>query len=337
MTDWGDVNARVRGLGSRLLPPEEMSRLSEAADLQALARALATLGVLPQEMPGATAPALELALRRAAGAPVRIVRRWLGDREEAMAVALDVEDRRSLRALIRGAAEGVHADARLAGLIPTPTLPERLLQELAGRVRIRDQATLLIAAGHPYGPAILAAAAAAVPDLFAIELAIARTFAERALRGARHAGSFLRAYVGGLIDSDNCRIVLHLAGRELAEPLAPAFLVGGRLSPAELERAARAGNSQTAARMIGAAVGGRLGSLVVRHASNPAALEEALEAHDLEYLRHHARLDPLGPAPALFYLRQLRQQSVALGRLVWGLDFGLPSNPRDLAAGSSAR
>ncbi len=28
MMNWGDVNARVRGLGSRLLPPEEMSRLA---------------------------------------------------------------------------------------------------------------------------------------------------------------------------------------------------------------------------------------------------------------------------------------------------------------------
>jgi len=331
MMNWGDVNARVRGLGSRLLPPEEMSRLAEADDLQALARALATLGVLSDEMPGATAPAIELALRRAAAAPVRILRRWLGDREGAMAVGLDVEDCRSLRALIRGAAEGVHAEARLTGLIPTPALPERLLEELAGRVRVRDQATLLIAAGHPYGPAILAAAAETVPDLFSIELAIVRTFAERALRGARSAGRFLRDYVRGLIDSDNCRIALLLAGTELVEPAASAFLAGGRLSPGDFEQAAAAGDPHRAARILDAALGGRLASLVVRHASDPAALEEALEVHDLESLRHHARLDPLGPAPVLLYLRQLRQQSIALGRLVWSLDLGLPRRVRSPA------
>jgi vacuolar-type H+-ATPase subunit C/Vma6 len=333
--NWGDVNARVRGLGSRLLRPDEISRLSDADSLQSLARALATLGLLPDDTAGASAPALDLALRRSAAAPVRILRRWLGDRERAMAVGLELEDRRSLRALIRGAAEGVHAEARLAGLIPTPTLPERLLEELAGRVRIKDQAALLIAAGHPYGPAIHAAATGAIPDLFSIELGIARTFAERALRGARPAGSFLRDYVRGVIDQDNCRFVILLAGTDLTGP-APAFLPGGRLSQADFERAAAAGDPHRAARVVGQALGGRLAGLLERHAGNPAALDEALEAEDLEYLRRQARLDPLGPAPVLWYLRQLRHQSIALSRLVWSVDLGVPRGSASRAARTGA-
>jgi vacuolar-type H+-ATPase subunit C/Vma6 len=304
-----------------------MSRLSGADSLQSLARELGALGLVPDEMPVASASALDLALRRSAAAPVRILRRWLGDREGVMAVGLDLEDRRSLRALVRGAAEGAPAEARLAGLIPTPSLPERLLVELAGRARIRDQAALLIAAGHPYGSAILAAAAGAIPDLFTIELAIARTFAERSLRGARRACSFLRDYVRGLIDQDNCRFVLLLAGMEPAGSAASAFLPGGRLTQARFERAAAAGEPHRAARIAGEALTARLAGLLQRHAADPAALEEALEAHDLEYLRHQARLDPLGPAPVLWYLRQLRQQSIALARLVWSLDLASVGAP----------
>jgi hypothetical protein len=33
-----------------------------------------------------------------------------------------------------------------------------------------------------------------------------------------------------------------------------------------------------------------------------------------------ARLDPLGPAPLLLYLRRLRAQTVLLGELVWERD-----------------
>jgi len=297
-----------------------MTRLSEADSVESLARALATLGLVPDETAGASAPALDLALRRSAAASVRILWRWLGDREGVMAVGLDLEDRRSLRALIRGAAEGVHAEARLAGLIPTPALPERLLEELAGRVRIREQAALLVAAGHPYGPAILAAAAEAFPDLFSIELAIVRTFAERALRGGRTGGGFLLDYVRRVIDRDNSRSIL-------LGSAAPSFVSGGRLSQEEFERAADAGDPPRAARILADALGGRLAVLLVRHASAPAALDESLEADDLAYLRHHARLDPLSPAPVLWYLRLLRRQSMELARLVWNLDLGIRSSP----------
>jgi vacuolar-type H+-ATPase subunit C/Vma6 len=332
---WGDVNARVRGLGSRLLRPEEISRLSDADSLQSLARALATLGLLPDETSGDSASALDLALRRAAAAPVRILRRWLGDREAVLAVGLDLEDRRSLRVLIRGAAEGVPAETRLAGLIPTPALPERLLEDLAGRVRIKDQAALLIAAGHPYGSAIHAAATGAIPDLFSIELAIARTFADRALRGARPAGRFLRDYVRGVIDQDNCRFALLLAGTDLAGSV-PASLPGGRLSHADFARAAAAGDPRRAARVLGQALGGRLAGVLERHAAHPAALDEALEADDLQYLGHEMRLDPLGPAPVLWYLQRLRQQSVALSRLVWSVDLGVPRGSASRAAWTGA-
>jgi hypothetical protein len=212
-----------------------------------------------------------------------------------------------------------------------------LLEELAGRARIRDQAALLIAAGHPYGPAILAAAAVAVPDLFSIELAIARTFAERALRGARTAGGFLLEYVRRVIDQDNGRCVLLLAGTQHAEPAAPVFLPGGRLTLRDFELAAAASDARAAARIVGDALGGQLAVLLARHATDPSALDEALESDELAHLRHQTRLDPLGPAVVLWYLHELRRQSIALARLVWSLDLGIRHDALGPAEQTSAR
>lgn len=337
---WEDVNARVRGLGSHLLGQEALANLAQSADLSTLARGLESRGVLAREIPNPTAPALELALRRAAAHDIRVVRRWLGPRDEIVSVALDAEDRRSLRALIRGAVAGASAEARLVGLIPTPALPERLLQELAARVRVKEQAALLLAAGQPYGAALLAASSEATePDLLALELAVARTFAERALRGARTGGGLLLDYVTTLIDLENCRAALLLVKRGAGEPAGPAFIPGGRrLRQREFERAATSPDGGAAARVLVAALGGgSLGLVLLRHATDPIALEAALEAEMLAWLRHHARLDPLGPAPLLLYFQRVRAQAEALGGLVWSVDLGLPVASRSRrVAGTTA-
>ena len=96
---WDDVDARARGLGSHLLSSETLAGLARLHTLQELSRGLAAAGVLPEEVPAAAAGMLELALRRWAAGELRVVRRWLGSRAEVLAVALEAEDRRSLRAL----------------------------------------------------------------------------------------------------------------------------------------------------------------------------------------------------------------------------------------------
>ncbi len=328
--DWEDVNARARGLGSRLLAPEVITGLSQVRGVGALGRALAARGVIPEESAARNAIELGLALRRAAGREVLVLRRWLGPRNATLAVALDAEDRRSRRALIRGAADGAPPDARLAGLVPTPGLPERLLMELARRASIREQAVLLVAAGHPCGAAVLAAASDPEPDLFRIELAIARTLAERALLGSRGGGRFLREYVATRIDHDNCRTALVLAAAGAEEPAAPLFLPGGSIRPEELERAAATRDPVSAARVLGeatAAPAPGLAPVLLRHATAPAELEGALEDRAVAMVEREARLNPLGPAPVLLFLHRLQRQSVALARLLWSADLGVLPAP----------
>jgi vacuolar-type H+-ATPase subunit C/Vma6 len=333
---WGDVNARARGLGSHLLPSETLASVTRLHTWEDMTRALTSAGILPDEATVGSPVEVELALRRWAAGEIRVVRRWLGSRAAVLSVALDAEDRRSLRALVRGAAAGVPAAVRLTGLLPTTALPERLLQELAARDRIPDQAALLVAAGHPVGPALLVAAAETKPDLFAVELAISRVFAESAARGARRDGRALRTHVEAVIDAINCRSALLLAHGASAKSPVEAFIPGGRrLTLERFTAAAGAPDPFTGARIL-AAIDERSAE-AWRDAADVAALEAALEGAEDRRLEHLARMDPLGPAPTLLYLRRLGGQLVALGEAVWSLDLGVaPPRSSRMAIGGVA-
>ncbi len=176
----------------------------------------------------ASPAALELALRRAAADRLRLLARWCGPRVAILAVLFEDEDRRSLRALLRGSLQHAPAEARLAGLVPTPTLPERALRELANQATPAAVAALLTAWRNPYGSVLLAAASAAQPDLFTLELLVNRTFAARASRAARGTG-LLADYVRDAIDLENA---VHGAGaRERGERHQPRGSLPSRWTP----------------------------------------------------------------------------------------------------------
>ena len=60
---WEDVNARARGLGTRLLAPDALASLSQIQGIGVLSRALAARGVIPEENAAGDAMELGLALR----------------------------------------------------------------------------------------------------------------------------------------------------------------------------------------------------------------------------------------------------------------------------------
>jgi len=113
--NWDDVNARVRGLGLHLLGSVELAALAAAIDIPALAAALEARGFRVLAGSGPVTPAkLEAGIRRAEGNRLALLARWCGGpRVAALAVVYEAEDRRSLRALARGAVEGAAPEARL--------------------------------------------------------------------------------------------------------------------------------------------------------------------------------------------------------------------------------
>ncbi|HYL56629.1 MAG TPA: V-type ATPase subunit [Gemmatimonadales bacterium] len=321
---WEDLNARARGLATHLLARGDLDLLARTPDIATLGDALRGHGFPVAE--GERSPeALELALRRMAAARLRVLARWAGPRAHALNVLFEDEDRRSLRAVLRGAVQKASADTRMAGLIPTAALPERALRRLAEQSSAAAIAALLTAWRNPYGSAILSLATTANPDLFSLELALNRTFAARAVGAARGTG-LLAAYVGETIDLENAytALVLAVGGKDVVAR--DAFLAGGdRVSLGVFIEAAAAGDALVAARALSTAFSvSPLARAFQRFAADPGELEDAVLRIRIRELTHATRVDPLGPAPLLAYALRVRAEILDLRRIIWGVTLAAP-------------
>jgi vacuolar-type H+-ATPase subunit C/Vma6 len=326
---WEDLNARARGLATHLAPRGAIEELVDAADFAALVRGCATLGVIPSGAEVTTPLELELGFRRESARNFQLLARWIGSREPLLRIVFEDEDRRSIRAMIRGAAAGIASELRLAGLIPTRSLPERQLEELARQTRPRDVAALLVVWQHPAGPPLLAAAGGDSPDLYGLECVLNQLFARRAAEGARRGGRELRAWVEDTIDLDNLRGALVLASGEQERPPEAAFLPGGRrIHEDRFRMAAQSGNSLHAAALLAEDLDPETASLVRRHADSPAELDNALLMQRLLDLKARSLRDPLGPSPLLWYFLRVRAQALRLRLLLWSTAIGVPPAQR---------
>jgi len=324
---WDGVNARARGLGTRLFTRGQLESLTRAPDLAALTEGMRRLGLpVTGEREVATPAELELAVRRWAAAALRTLARWAGPRVAALAVIYEEEDRRSLRAILRGAIRGAAADARLSGLIATPGLPERALEELARQPTPAAIAALLTAWRHPYGTALAQAAGAGQPDPFAIDVALDRAFAVRAVAAARRAGGELLEYVRETVDLSNAltAVVLAVAGRDVVPK--DVFLPGGeRITITVFEEAAALGEPGAAGMRLARGFAPTALAEPFRHVARDLAdLEEELLRVRIRQIARRTRLSPLGPGPVLWFSLRLRAQVVDLQRIVWGAALSAP-------------
>ncbi len=328
--NWDDVNARTRGLGTRLLRPQQVARLAEARTLSALAERLRESGYgIP---PDAAAPAeLELALRRAAAERLELLARWCGPRAHLLAVIFEDEDRRSLRAVIRGAVDGVEPEVRLGGLLPTPTLPSEALEELARAGSLAAMAAQLVAWDHPASGAVLGASQRpGEVDLTRLELAIDRTYARRAAAAARAGDGWLKGYVRETVDLINVATARLLLAEPTELPPEEYFLDGGsRLTQARFAAAARATDVEDAVRLLADAFTGTPWALQIqRWGRDLLQMEDAFLDARLRRQRRAARLDPLGTAPVIGYALGVRVELRNLQRLVWGIALDVPGRLR---------
>jgi vacuolar-type H+-ATPase subunit C/Vma6 len=327
VTTWDDLNARARGLATHLLGRSTLESLAHGPDLPSVAAELERRGYQIEESARNSGPGLELAARRMAARRLRILMRWAGSRTESLAVLFEDEDRRSISAMVRGAVQRAAAELRLSGLIPTPALPERALEELSRQPTPGAVAALLSAWHHPLAPALLPGATRPEPDLLQLEVALNRTFAERALKAARRTGrrSILTRYVQRVIDLENAYTALVLSEEKDAR-LAEHWVQGGRDVTATLaERAVATGTVAAASRTLAEAFAGtRLRDVFAEPDANPAGLELAVLHALIAELRGQARTDPASPAFLLGYALRLRAEVLDLRRVVWGLSLGAP-------------
>jgi vacuolar-type H+-ATPase subunit C/Vma6 len=255
--------------------------------------------------------------------------RWCGKRSERLIVIFEDEDRRSLRALLRGASAGAAAERRLSGLIPTPSLPERALEELA-RLRTPGEIVAILALWrNPYAKALQAEVGRLEPGLLRLELALSRRFASRAIRAARWECRELRRFVTEAIDIENVVSALLLAPGSTDVEVEEAFLAGGTHVAREVFLSAgRGGSTDAAASALAESLKSTpFAEPLRRHAGEPAKVERALFQARLRVWRQEARSNPLSPAPFLAYMLRLRAQVMDLQNIAWGMAIGASAVP----------
>jgi vacuolar-type H+-ATPase subunit C/Vma6 len=307
------VAARARGLVTTVVSGDALTAIDRARDALELAAALARAGLtLPA---GIGDPGTPDTIDRLAGTRVASDLAILARRTDALAVLALDEDRRSLRAIVRGLAAGVAADRRLMGTVPTETLPAPLLAALAGSTSVAELAALLARRRHPFATAL---ASTRTPiDLLEIELALAQRFAEH----PRPRDRALRTYLTQMIDAENTAAALLLAARGSDVELDHAFLAGGLRVDRGTFTTAAAGPLDMSRRRLATALA-RTPLAHALFAAEPAALEDAALAWQLATQLHLRRTEPLGLAPAVYLVLRRRDEARHLRRAAWRVALG---------------
>jgi vacuolar-type H+-ATPase subunit C/Vma6 len=323
---WDDVNARVRGLSLHLLGADRLAALAAAPDLRGV-----ILGLVQSGYPGISdtgspgAPEVDAVIRRVAGVRLSLLARWCGPRTAALAAVYDGEDRRSVRALARGAVEGAPPYARLATLIPTPSLPARALDVLARLTTPGAIGATLAGWGHPFAAPLLATAGQERPDLFAIDVALGRCFAERAVASVRPAEPRLLRDLRIVLDLENLRSALLIPSRDPEAERRDCWIPGGQaLSQAAFLAALEIETPEQRLDYLRRVTAPSwLGKTLRQHRTLPA-IERAVFAFRRQCARLAGRLDPLGPLPVLGYALAVEQEVQNLRLIVWGRALGAP-------------
>lgn len=324
-TDFSTLGARARGLGGHLPTRAEVVKLAHAGGVPALVSALNRQHLLPRPLgDDATPEAIEAEVRRAAAQHVRTLARWADDGAPLQALWFADEDRRALRALLRGAVQGAPSAARLAGLVPTPLLPNRALEVLARCATPREVTGQLVLLHHPDAPALVPWAAQAQPGLLELELTLLHGLATRGGEAARRGDANLRAYLAAVIDLGNVQTALLLAGDPLDAEPAGFFVAGGAaVALADFEEAVRARTPTAAAAVLSAKLEqGPWAPLAKQGLLPVGTLDRRALAALIAWQRAEGRLEPLGSAPTLRFLLRLRAWRVDLSRVVWGAALG---------------
>ena len=296
------IAARARGLGTTVLGADVLSELARVHDLDQLAGALARGGVIPPAV--CDAEAIDRLVRDRIARDHATLRRYSA---ELGPLELD-EDRRNLRAIVRGLAGAVPARRRLAATIPTAGLPSPVLAALAEAPNLGEIAAILVRRGHPFAAVFSRTSI----DLLELELALARRFAEVARSNDRA----LRTYLEQLIDAENAAAALVLATR--SHDLAPgsAFVAGGcRLDRATFVVAASGPIEVARDHLSHAFAGTPLERAVLESA--PSAVEDAALAWQLETQARLRRIEPLGLAAAVHVVLRRRDEARHVRRAAW--------------------
>lgn len=329
MTWWADANARARGLTGHLLDVPAWQRVHGAPDLPGLCRELQRSGY-PVE-PGTDARTAERTVEQVRYRRQMLLVRWLGPRSRKLRIVLEADDRRAIRALMRGAATDLGPEERLATVPPSCGVSEDMLRGATESGSPEGCVEVLAELGQPLALRTIEEYRTLTensPDLaplLALELALVHAWAARVTDGIGRRDSHLREYAGLVVDLENAWGALEPAAGDGPPPEAVFVKGGATLSFETFSEARKTGSRDEARELVGQVLPGAVGALFADPSIPSTLLERAVLELAVRHEEHELRREPLGPAPLLAFLLRLRLESQDLRGLVWARALGAPS------------
>ena len=324
-SDFGYVNARVRGMSSRLLGPETFQAALSAQDFGAFTALLdQTPYASALEESRTTSSGLatvDRALARSFHATTRSMLSFSDGAPRAMLAALlrryDLEDLKTVARAQHAGRDPTELDSALTG---AGELRPATLEALAAAPDLPAAAQALAVTKHPLARAFTRAARgyANDGDLLAFEIALDRAYYVTLVDAAQAPGApdTFRQHVQREVDAANLRTALKIAGRDV--DAGALYLPGGREVSRELfQQLAEAGVeglAQVASRTFGD----------VAQETDLAGAERAIRTALDDAARRAALGDPLGIGVVIRFLRAKESEAAKLRLLARGVFYGVP-------------
>lgn len=324
--DFGYINARVRGLKSRLLGPEFFTQALGDTDFRAFTSTLAQ-SPYGRELEEAQArdsglAAVDRALARNFHHTTRSILNFSDGRpHDLIALLLREYDLRNLKAIARAKHAERSQEDVVEVLMPAGELKPAVLEMLAGQPDLPAVAQALAVTKHPLATAFSRAARryAQDGDLREFELALDRAYYGSLLADAEALGApdELVRHVRREIDATNLRTALKVRGSEAGS--ADLFVRGGKeISRATFDAIVNDPTQGALAALQGtsfarAAEAGTLGEA-----------ERAIRALVDESARRLAHGDPLGIGVVADFLRRKEAETARLRLLARGKFYSVP-------------
>jgi vacuolar-type H+-ATPase subunit C/Vma6 len=320
----GDAAARARGLAGHLLSRQALERLARASGSGVLAGLLQGFGYWPATTDGGAEPsavqAVDAAIEHEGRRRLGLLGRWLAERRAHFIGVFEEEERRAIRIRLRGLASGDKRAPSGRAADSGAGLSRRAREELGRAADVTGLVNALGRIDSSYAEPLERSLRTEGENLLALELALDRAFAQRALQGARRLGGCLLAWVEDGIDLENawCAIVREAQG----------FVEGGRrLSRERYTKIASLDEEVDRRRQLADAFASGPLSRVFDDVEIPlSALEARAARARISAARHASRLDPIGAAPILEVVMRMRAEWVDLRRINWGISQGVPTD-----------
>jgi V/A-type H+-transporting ATPase subunit C len=341
IAEYGYLNARVRGMSTRLLAGETYPALVETAGLEAF---VTRIGESPlyrrlMERERATVDSAEIleveaALLAAFAEDVGKVRHISGGHPRALVdLFLSRFDLHNVRTLVRGLLRARPPEEVRTGLVPLGSFSPAELEELAASSSLKELAGRLNTWGLDTGRLIAGVLKEAdrqpgEPDLLAIDRALDEAWYPWAVEAARAipGGEDLADSLAAEVDLRNIVTLLKLARRGTVAETRQAWLVrGGTLGVRQLAGLAAAGDVKGALEAVARTRYGQALGSELAGSERITEVERAVERLLARGFSKLFRKDPLGFATILGYLWRRYAEFTDLRLIARGLAFRLPA------------